>query len=133
MNTSRLGGLAAGLVLAAIASQAGAQHAPATPAPPASANLQGDQQAWINDPHMHDFYATTVAAFANGPAKVDVGGFERTSFAIFRDFGKSMGMDPMHMQDHLKLIPRQVVQIVREDPHVLDSYQNFVDATFGPQ
>jgi len=37
------------------------------------------------------------------------------------------------MVDHLKLIPRQVVQIVKEDPHVLDSYQNFVDATFGPQ
>ena len=27
----------------------------------------------------------------------------------------------------------QFMQIVREDPHVLDSYQNFVDAAFGPQ
>ena len=52
---------------------------------------------------------------------------------IFRDFGVSIGWKPDAMQDHLKLIPRQVVQIVREDPHVLDSYDNFVAATFGPQ
>lgn len=128
MKPSRLGGLALVIAALALAPAAGAQ-----PAPPASVNLQGDQQAWINDPHMHAFYATAVAAFAQGPAKVDVAGFEQRSFAIFRDFGKSMGVDPMHMQDHLKLIPRQVVQIVREDPKVLDSYQNFVDATFGPQ
>jgi hypothetical protein len=37
------------------------------------------------------------------------------------------------MQDHLKLIPRQVVQIVKDDPKVIDSYDNFVAATFGPQ
>jgi hypothetical protein len=44
-----------------------------------------------------------------------------------------MHMTPEGMVDHLKLIPRQVVQIVKEDPHVLDSYPNFVAATFGPQ
>ena len=75
----------------------------------------------------------TKQAFAQGPAKVDVAGYEQQSFALFRDFGKSMGVPPEHMQDHLKLIPRQIVQIVKEDPHVLDSYQNFVDAAFGPQ
>ena len=47
--------------------------------------------------------------------------------------GVAMGVGPEHMQDHLKLIPRQVVQIAKEDPHVLDSYDNFVAATFGPQ
>jgi hypothetical protein len=44
-----------------------------------------------------------------------------------------MHMTPEGMVDHLKLIPRQVVQIVKEDPHVLDSYDNFVAATFGPR
>jgi hypothetical protein len=120
--------LAAAIVVAA-AGPAAAQSAPA----PATGNLQGDQQAWINDPHMHAFYETTRAAFAQGPAKVDVAGYEQKCFAIFRDFGVKMGVGAEHMQDHLKLIPRQVVQIVKEDPKVLDSYDNFVAATFGPQ
>ncbi len=103
--------------------------------PPTTANLQGagEQQAWINDPHMHAFYDLSRAAFADGPAKVDVAGFEQKAFAIFRDFGPTMGMTPLKMQDHLKLIPRQVVKIVQDDPKVLDSYANFVAATFGPQ
>ena len=103
--------------------------------PPSAANLQGagEQQAWINDPHMHAFYDLSRAAFADGPAKVDVAGFEQKAFAIFRDFGPTMGMTPLKMQDHLKLIPRQVVKIVQDDPKMLDSYANFVAATFGPQ
>ena len=96
--------------------------------------MQGnDEQAWINDPHMHAFYDTAVAAFSQGPSKVDVSAFEQKSFAIFRAFGTARGVPPDAMQDHLKLIPRQVVQIVKEDPKVLDSYANFVAATFGPQ
>ncbi|MGH6966127.1 MAG: hypothetical protein ACREE0_16715, partial [Phenylobacterium sp.] len=71
--------------------------------------------------------------FAQGPAKVDVAGYEQKSFAIFRAFGVSRGTGAEHMQDHLKLIPRQVVGIVKEDPTVLDSYANFVAAVFGPE
>lgn len=127
--------LAAGAFLAVLAFSATARaHPPTAEAPSAAVNLQGnDQQSWINDPHMHAFYETSRAAFAQGPAKVDVAAFEQKSFAIFRDFGASRHMDPMAMQDHLKLIPRQVVQIVKDDPKVLDSYDNFVAATFGPQ
>jgi hypothetical protein len=132
--SSRLVPALAALAALAFGAPALAQH-PATPAPSGTtAKLQGnDEQAWINDPHMHAFYDTTVQAFAGGPAKVDVDGFERKSFAIFRDFAPRMHMTPEGMVDHLKLIPRQVVQIVKEDPHVLDNYKNFVDATFGPQ
>jgi hypothetical protein len=137
MDRHHLGGLAAGLCVAALTLSAAARaEAPAAPsaAPPAAARMQGDSEpAWINDPHMHAFYNTTVAAFSKGPAKVDVAGYQQKAFAIFRDFGPAMGMTPDQMQDHLKLIPRQVVQIVKDDPKVLDSYQNFVDATFGPR
>lgn len=124
---------AVALALAGAATaQAPPAHAPS--AGSATANLQGnDEQAWINDPHMHAFYQQTVAAFAQGPGKVDVAGYEQKSFAIFRDFAPRMHMTPEGMVDHLKLIPRQVVQIVRDDPHVLDSYDNFVAATFGPR
>jgi hypothetical protein len=105
------------------------------PTAPTTKSLQGDseQSRWINDPPMHAFYEATRTAFANGPAKVDVDAYETKSFAIFREFGASMGMGAQAMQDHLKLIPRQVVQIVKADPKVLDSYPNFVAATFGPQ
>jgi hypothetical protein len=118
----------------AFAAPAVAQH-PAAPAPQgATANLQGnDEQAWINDPHMHAFFETTRAAFAQGPGRVDAAAYEQKCFAIFRDFAPAMHMTPDMMVDHLKLIPRQVVQIVREDPHVLDNYDNFVAATFGPR
>jgi len=127
---------ALGAILAA-APAAYAQHpgAPAqTQAPRGkTVGLQGGAAEWIKDPHWHTYYDMTKEAFAQGPAKVDVAGFEQKSFELFRDFGKSKGVPPEHMQDHLKLIPRQIVQIVRDDPHVLDSYQNFVDAAFGPQ
>jgi hypothetical protein len=121
--------VAMGVAALAFAAPALAQH-PAAP----TVSLQGpDSQKWADDPHMHAFYETTIAAFAQGPAKVDVATYEQKSFAIFRDFAPTMHMTPEGMVDHLKLIPRQVVQIVREDPKVLDSYRNFVDATFGPQ
>lgn len=131
------GCLAALVAAAALASApaAFAQHSAAPTEAPKSVTvtLQGGAAEWIKDPHWRSYYDMTKEAFAQGPAKVDVGAYEQKSFALFRDFGTSKGVPPEHMQDHLKLIPRQIVQIVREDPHVLDSYQNFVDAAFGPQ
>ena len=124
--------LAAGAIVAALA--LGSAAVAQAPAPPAAHNLQGnDAEAWINDPHMHAFYEATKAAFAGGPAKVDQAKFETDSREIFRQFALSRGMDPALMQDHLKLIPGQVVQIAKEDPQVLASYDNFVAAVFGPQ
>jgi hypothetical protein len=46
---------------------------------------------------------------------------------------RGLAGSPGPLEHHLKLIPGQVVQIVREDPTVLASYTNFVDATFGTQ
>lgn len=127
--------VAAGLAALALAGPALAQHSDhAAVAHGATANLQGnDEASWIADPHFHAFYEITRAAFAQGPGKVDVNAYEQKSFAIFREFGVARGVSADHMQDHLRLIPRQVVQIVKEDPTVLDSYDNFVAATFGPR
>jgi hypothetical protein len=135
MNPQSFTRIAAGALAAlALGSSAVADPPAATAAASKTASLQGnDAQAWIDDPHIHAFYDTAVAAFAQGPAKVDVAGFEGKSFAIFRAFGVSKGMSGEAMQDHLKLIPRQVVQIAKEDPKVLDSYANFVAAVFGPE
>jgi hypothetical protein len=127
-------GLAVGLLAALALGSTAMAGPPAAPAASTTTSLQGnDVQSWINDPHMHAFYDTTVAAFAQGPAKIDVAAYEQKSFAIFRDFGVAKGMGAEHMQDHLKLIPRQVVGIVKEDPKVLDSYANFAAAVFGPE
>lgn len=120
------------LALAAAPAAALAEHGAAAP-PPTTQSLQGDQARWIADPHMHAFYDLAVQAFANGPAKVDEVAFQAKSFAIFREFAVARHIPPEHMVDHLKLIPGQVVQIAKEDPTVLKSYDNFVAAVFGPQ
>jgi hypothetical protein len=130
MSRTLAAALAATLLAAAV--PALAQPPAAAPAPQTK-SLQGDPSAWINDPHMHAFYDLTVQAFAAGPAKVDEAAYQKKAYELFAAFGAAHGMKPEAMVDHLKLIPGQVVQIVREDPTVLASYKNFVDATFGPQ
>jgi hypothetical protein len=95
-------------------------------------NLQGDQAAWMANPNMKRFYQAAIEAFAEGPDKVDAAAFDVTSYAIFRDFARDMGVQPDAMVDHLKAIPRQMVEIAREDPSVLDSYDAFQVALMGP-
>jgi hypothetical protein len=95
--------------------------------------MQGDQASWIADPHIHAFYELTVETFAHGQDRVDEAAYTQKAFAIFRAFGASRGVPPEQMVEHLKLIPGQVVMIVREDPSVLKSYADFTEALFGPQ
>ena len=82
---------------------------------------------------MHQFFDLSVASLKSPPGADALSAYEQKSYAIFRAFASSRGMSPDAMQDHLKLIPRQVAQIAKDDPKVLDSYSNFVDAVFGPQ
>jgi hypothetical protein len=126
-------GLALAFVLVAFMGSAAFAATAESASASSTANLQGDQRAWINDPHTRAFYDLTVAAFANGPAAVDKARYEQDSRRLFRDFGKSMGMKPEAMEDHLKLIPDQMIQIATEDPKVLSSFDNFIAAVFGPQ
>ncbi len=90
------------------------------------------QEEFRHNPHVRAFYELTVQEFANGPDKVDVAAFEEKSFAIFRELGASIGGSPAGMQDHLKGIPRELIGIVRDDPHTLDNYDNFTTALMGP-
>ncbi len=95
--------------------------------------MREDAAAWMADPHMHAFYDLTVQTFAQGADRVDEAAYTRKAFAIFRDFGAAQGVSPERMVDHLKLIPGQMVQIVRRDPTVLNSYDAFTVALVGPQ
>ena len=121
--------LVAGL---AVAPAAIAQHGPSSP-PPKTANLQGgDTDKFMNNDYIRRFYALSVTTL-RGQAHPDLDAYEQKSYAIFREFGVYMGVGPEHMQDHLKLIPRQVAQIAKDDPHVLDSFDTFTEALVGPK
>ena len=119
--------------LSAIAPAALAQHGP-PPAPAAgkTTSLQGDTERFMNNDYIRRFYALSVSTL-KGQAHPDLDAYEQKSFAIFREFGTFMGVGPEHMQDHLKLIPRQVAQIAKEDPHALDTFDSFTEAMVGPK
>jgi hypothetical protein len=78
-----------------------------------------------------EFYALSVATLR--AARVDATAYEQRSYAIFRKLAESLGVDPAGTIDHLKDIPREAVQIARDDPRVLDSYESFLVALRGPR
>ena len=126
------------LILGAVAALSAFGTASAQPAPDAAPqgtarSLQGDEGAWRNSPYMHQFYEAVVAACADGPANADIPALEAKSRAIFADFAVSMHMNPKALQDHLKDIPRQMVQIAKDDPKVLTGYGRFIVAAMGPE
>lgn len=125
--------VAALLAALAFAPAAQAQHGPPpAPAGERTVDLQGDANSFMNSPHIRAFYELSVATLRPGAPPVDVKAYEEKSFAIFRALGTSRGGSPEAMQDHLKLIPRQVIQIAKDDPTVLDSFESFKVALVGP-
>jgi len=122
--------------LATLLAAAGCMHAsphsagtePA--AQPTTVDIQGAGE-WKRSPQMHAYYDETVATFKNG-TDIDVDAYEARSFAIFREFARANHMNETAMLDHLKLIPRQVVGIVKENPAVLQDYDSFWAALAGP-
>jgi hypothetical protein len=131
-----ISGLMVAGLLAMAAPEALAQHGQAPQLPPEQGqtlSLQGDQSAWINNPHMREFYTLTKATLGAGAAPLAFEDYRAKSFAIFRAFAVSMGGSPEMMVDHLKDIPGQMVGIVKDDPKVLESYDSFVVALMGPQ
>jgi hypothetical protein len=105
-------------------------HGSKEAAQPTTVDIQGAGE-WKRSPHMHAYYDETVATFKNG-TDIDLDAYEARSFAIFREFARANGMSEAGMIDHLKLIPRQVVGIVKENPAVLNSYDAFWAALAGP-
>jgi len=122
-------------VVAAGGCSHGAEHGqPRTAVNAAAAQTTVDIQGageWKRSPHMRAYYDATVETFANG-SDIDVDAYEAKSFAIFREFARANGMNEAGMIDHLKLIPRQVVDIVKENPAVLKTYDAFWAALAGP-
>jgi hypothetical protein len=119
--------LIAAAALLAVSCAQQPQHEP----PPTTVEFRDDASDWKRSPHMHAYYDETVKTFAHG-MDIDVDAYEARSFAIFREFARANGASEEAMVDHLKLIPRQVVGIVKEDPSVLQSYDAFWVALVGP-
>ena len=121
--------LLAGLALAA----AFALHAQHSKAPQTiTLDAQGHSPEWEQSRHWRDFYTLSVEML-RGNASPDVAVFEQRSYDIFREFARSIDADPAGMIDHLKNIPREIVGIVKDDPKVLESYENFLVALRGPR
>jgi hypothetical protein len=109
------------------------QHSQNTqPAQTITLDAQGHSPEWEQSPHWRDFYALSVEML-RGNSSPAVAMFEQKSYAIFRAFAESLGASPDGMIDHLKNIPREIVGIVKDDPKVLDSYENFLVALRGPR
>ena len=118
------------LLLVALLAAAGCAHSPHPAPKPETVDIQGAGE-WKKSVHMRAYYEETVKTFAKG-MDIDVDAYEARSFAIFREFARASGMNEEGMVDHLKLIPRQVVGIVKENPAVLNSYDAFWAALAGP-
>jgi hypothetical protein len=97
---------------------------------PTTVDIQGANE-WKRSPHMRAYYDFTATTFANG-TDIDVDAYEAKSFALFREFARANGRNEQGMVDHLKLIPRQIVGIVKENPAVLKDYDSFWAALAGP-
>lgn len=129
----RFEGISRSLALAVMFAVAGCSNASRDSEPPpqpTTVDIQGAAE-WKQSPQLRAYYDATVATFANG-TDIDVDAYEARSFEIFREFARANGRSEQGMVDHLKLIPRQVVDIVKADPSVLKSYDAFWVALAGP-
>jgi hypothetical protein len=125
-------GLAAAIASVLVATAWAAPQQPAHP--PVTKSLQGNpaNPAWKSDPYLQALYHITVGAFAKGADRIDVASYQETFYAILRAKAVVTGADPDGMINHMKAIPRQMVDIVTRDPRTLDTYDNFVVALVGP-
>jgi hypothetical protein len=81
------------------------------------------------------FYDISLEAFAGGPDKVDLETYKEKTFAFMREGMSRDGIPAEQIEawiDHIKDIPRQMVEIVSDDPKVLESCENFSTALSGP-
>ena len=130
---SLIAATAAAVSLALTAALPAGAQSPNGAAPGSTVSMREDPNASaLFGPLVKAYYEFCLAELGKGAGKVDVGAFEKKSYALFRSIAVSKGVNPDALQEHLKAIPRQIVQIVQRDPKTLDSLQTFTDALVGP-
>jgi len=98
---------------------------------PATVSIRQNDGALCGTPFYDDLYELTVAVFSIGADKVKAVDYEQQVFALIRSTEEFEGYAEAFVE-HAKDIPRQLVEIIREDPAVLDSCSNFSVALVGP-
>lgn len=98
---------------------------------PATISIRQNDGALCGTPFWDDFYALTVAVFAIGANNVEVSDYQQQVFGMIRSSAEFEGSAEAFVE-HAKDIPRQLVEIIQEDPAVLDSCSNFSVALVGP-
>ena len=83
-------------------------------------------QFWV------DLYDLTVEEFAVGADRIELTDYENSVFAYVRTSENFPYGGREAWVDHIKAIPQQMIDIVREDSAVLDSCANFSVALVGP-
>ena len=100
-------------------------------AAPATISLRQNDFALCGQTFWDDLYAMTVHVFRIGAENVSTDAYAEEVFALVRDAEEFEG-SAEEFVDHIKDIPAQLVEIVREDSAVLDSCDNFSVALVGP-
>ena len=88
--------------------------------------------ARCGQPFFDSVYKLTKDIFSVGADNVVLEDYENQLFALIRD-SETFKADPEPFIEHIKAIPGQTIDIVKEDPDVLETCENFQVAMVGPQ
>ena len=99
---------------------------------PVTVSIRQTDESLCDTPLWVNFYDLTVTAFTQGAEEVDASEYEQIVFAWIRSSEEIPEGSAEAFVEHIKAIPRQLVEIIREDPAVLDSCSNFSVALIGP-
>ena len=98
---------------------------------PATFSMRDNDFALCGQEFWDDLYALSVDVFAIGAANVKAEDYAEQVFALVRS-SKQFGGGADEFIDHIKGAPAQLVEIIDEDPAVLDNCANFSVALVGP-
>ena len=108
-----------------------AQHGGKPAEAEATVSLRQNDFALCGQPFYDDLYALTVKIFDERAGSVSPEYYAEQVFALVHASVEFAGSAAAFV-DHIKDIPRQLVEIIREDPEVLGSCENFSVALVGP-
>jgi len=100
--------------------------------PPASINIRQNDFELCTNAFYVDIYKLTVKVFAQGAEQVQLADYEAQLFALVRASDDFADGGAEAFIEHIGNIPKQLIQIISEDPTVLDSCANFSVALVGP-
>jgi hypothetical protein len=107
------------------------QHVFAHGEEPVTLSIRQNDFALCTDPFYVGIYNLTVTVFAVGAENVDLANYQQQLFNFIRTSDTFSEEDREAFVEHVADIPRQLVEIIREDATVLDSCSNFSVALVG--